>query len=124
MTTRIALVVPSIEDCGGVISVAEFVLRTIRGRPDLDLRLISLAMSSTDSCSGRLLDPSSWFSGLRVREGRFAPEPLRLGLAEGIVALELNPVLRGRIPAGVREELARLEREIRSGERTVPRGAF
>ena len=60
----------------------------------------------------------------RVREGRFAPEPLRLGLAEGIVALELNPVLRGRIPAGVPEELARLEREIRSGERIVPRGAF
>ena len=60
----------------------------------------------------------------RVREGRFTPAPLRLGLADGIVALELNPALRARIPAGVPEELGRLEQEIRSGERTVPRGAF
>jgi len=75
MTARIALVVPSIEDCGGVISVAEFVRRTIGKRSDLDLRLISLAMASTDSCSVRLLDPSSWLSGLRVREGQVAGEP-------------------------------------------------
>ncbi len=60
----------------------------------------------------------------RVQEGRFRSAPLRLGLADGIVALELNPALRARIPAGVPEELGRLEQEIRSGERTVPRGAF
>ena len=60
----------------------------------------------------------------RVREGRFTPEPLRLGLSEEIVALELNPVLHERIPPGVREELAQLEQKIRSGELSVPRGAF
>jgi basic membrane lipoprotein Med (substrate-binding protein (PBP1-ABC) superfamily) len=60
----------------------------------------------------------------RVRSGTFRPEPLRLGMSEGIVALEINPGLRHEIPAGVLGELADLERRIRSGELVVPRGAF
>jgi basic membrane lipoprotein Med (substrate-binding protein (PBP1-ABC) superfamily) len=60
----------------------------------------------------------------RVRNGTFQPEPLRLGMSEGIVALAINPRLRDEIPAGVMDELAALEREIRSGERVVPRGSF
>jgi basic membrane lipoprotein Med (substrate-binding protein (PBP1-ABC) superfamily) len=60
----------------------------------------------------------------RVREGRFEPAPMRLGLADGIVRLELNPRLRGEIPEAVLEELAVLEERIRSGELVVPRGAF
>jgi basic membrane lipoprotein Med (substrate-binding protein (PBP1-ABC) superfamily) len=60
----------------------------------------------------------------RVRDGTFRPAPLRLGMSEGIVALAINPRLRGEIPAGVLEELAALEREIRSGELVVPRGSF
>ena len=60
----------------------------------------------------------------RVRNGTFQPEPLRLGMSEGIVALAINPRLRDEIPTGVLAELAQLEREIRSGERVVPRGSF
>jgi len=60
----------------------------------------------------------------RVRDGAFLPEPLRLGMSEGIVALAINPSLRDEIPTGVLDELAQLEREIRSGERVVPRGSF
>ena len=36
---------------------------------------------------------------VRVHAGRFTPEPLRLGMNEGIVRLVLNPRLRDRIPA-------------------------
>lgn len=60
----------------------------------------------------------------RVRDGHFEAEPVRLGLAEGIVALELNPVLRERIPAPVLAELAQAEQGIRSGAIEVPRGPF
>ncbi|MBW2287701.1 MAG: BMP family ABC transporter substrate-binding protein [Deltaproteobacteria bacterium] len=60
----------------------------------------------------------------RVRDGAFRPEPLRLGMAEGIVALEINPALRGEIPPPVLTELAELERRIRAGEFQVPRGSF
>jgi basic membrane lipoprotein Med (substrate-binding protein (PBP1-ABC) superfamily) len=60
----------------------------------------------------------------RVREKRFVAEPMRLGMAQGIVRLELNPKLNGEIPDEVRSELAKLEQEIRSGERIVPRGDF
>jgi basic membrane lipoprotein Med (substrate-binding protein (PBP1-ABC) superfamily) len=60
----------------------------------------------------------------RVRDGGFRPEPQRLGMREGIVALEVNPRLRERVPAEVWDEVARAEARIRSGELVVPRGAF
>jgi basic membrane lipoprotein Med (substrate-binding protein (PBP1-ABC) superfamily) len=60
----------------------------------------------------------------RVRDGRFEPAPLRLGMRDGIVALVVNPRLADRIPAELRAELAELERRIRDGELVVPRGAF
>jgi basic membrane lipoprotein Med (substrate-binding protein (PBP1-ABC) superfamily) len=60
----------------------------------------------------------------RVRDGRFTAAPLRLGLADGIVAVERNPGLAGAIPAEVAAEQGALEARIRSGELVVPRGAF
>jgi basic membrane lipoprotein Med (substrate-binding protein (PBP1-ABC) superfamily) len=60
----------------------------------------------------------------RVRDGSFEAAPLRLGLAEGIVALELNPRLEPHIPPDVRAELRTLEEAIRTGALVVPRGAF
>ncbi len=60
----------------------------------------------------------------RVRDGSFRAEPLRLGLADGIVALELNPKLAPAIPPEVRSELDSLEARIREGGLVVPRGAF
>jgi basic membrane lipoprotein Med (substrate-binding protein (PBP1-ABC) superfamily) len=60
----------------------------------------------------------------RVRDGAFRAEPLRLGMAEGIVAFEWNEALRGEIPQPVQAELAEIEGRIRSGELQVPRGSF
>jgi basic membrane lipoprotein Med (substrate-binding protein (PBP1-ABC) superfamily) len=60
----------------------------------------------------------------RVRDGTFAAAPLRLGLAQGIVALETNPRLAGLVPAEVQAEIDGLEARIRAGELVVPRGAF
>jgi basic membrane protein A len=60
----------------------------------------------------------------RVHEGSFRAEPLRLGLADGIVALELNPKLADALPAELRAELDTLEAQIRDGQLVVPRGAF
>jgi basic membrane lipoprotein Med (substrate-binding protein (PBP1-ABC) superfamily) len=60
----------------------------------------------------------------RVRDGRFTPAPLRLGMREGIVGLLLNPGLEGQIPETLKAELAALEGRIRAGELVVPRGAF
>jgi basic membrane lipoprotein Med (substrate-binding protein (PBP1-ABC) superfamily) len=60
----------------------------------------------------------------RVANGSFEAQPLRLGMAEGIVALEFNALLAQQIPESLRVELAVLERDIRSGSRSVPRGAF
>jgi basic membrane protein A len=54
----------------------------------------------------------------------FTAAPIRLGLADGIVAVELNPKLAGAIPAGVRDEIDALEARIRSGALVVPRGGF
>jgi basic membrane lipoprotein Med (substrate-binding protein (PBP1-ABC) superfamily) len=60
----------------------------------------------------------------RVRDGSFTPAPLRMGLADGIVAVEMNPRLADRVPPALREELAALEARIRAGELVVPRGEF
>lgn len=60
----------------------------------------------------------------QVRDGRFEAEPLRLGMAQGIVAVVPNPALEGRIPQPVRDELAELEERIRSGALQVPRAGF
>jgi basic membrane lipoprotein Med (substrate-binding protein (PBP1-ABC) superfamily) len=60
----------------------------------------------------------------RVKDGEFRPEPQRLGMREGIVALEVNPLLRERVAQEVWDEVARAEARIRSGELVVPRGAF
>ena len=60
----------------------------------------------------------------RVQAGTFRAEPLRLGLADGIVGFALNPGLADRIPTEVSEALAASEASIRTGELEVPRGAF
>jgi basic membrane lipoprotein Med (substrate-binding protein (PBP1-ABC) superfamily) len=60
----------------------------------------------------------------RVKEGRFVAEPLRLGMADQIVKLELNPRLEKYLPDALRSELDALRQRIVSGELVVPRGAF
>jgi basic membrane lipoprotein Med (substrate-binding protein (PBP1-ABC) superfamily) len=60
----------------------------------------------------------------RVREGRFEAAPMRLGMAEGVVALVWNPALEERVPAELRAEVDALGARIRAGTLAVPRGDF
>jgi basic membrane lipoprotein Med (substrate-binding protein (PBP1-ABC) superfamily) len=60
----------------------------------------------------------------RVREGRFEAVPMRLGMAEGVVALVWNPALEERVPAELRAEVDALGARIRAGTLVVPRGEF
>lgn len=60
----------------------------------------------------------------RVRDRELQAEPLRLGMADEIVRLELNPKLRERIADELVAELDALSEQIRAGSLVVPRGAF
>ncbi len=71
----IGLVIPSFEDVGGVGAVAEFILRAIARRPDLQARVISLATAARDPCSLLITDPRSWRRGVSVRSGQCHGEP-------------------------------------------------
>lgn len=68
-TVRVALVVPSLADGGGVPRVAHFLCRVLESSERYEPFLVSLAMSSRDAASLRLLDPSTWLRGIEVREG-------------------------------------------------------
>ena len=67
----IALVVPALADMGGVPTVALFIARAIARRPDLEVRFISLSMSSRDECSVMVSRPSTWAGGVKTRHGVF-----------------------------------------------------
>ena len=61
---RLALVVPAFADPGGVPAVADFILRILARRPDLDVRIISLSTSARDLSSLLLLKPQTWRRGV------------------------------------------------------------
>jgi glycosyltransferase involved in cell wall biosynthesis len=86
---RIAVIVPALEESGGVRSVAEFVLCAIRSRPDFEIKLISLSVSSTDAASVLLRKPASWLKGVQMREGQLHGEPfVHVGALAGEVELQ------------------------------------
>ena len=60
----------------------------------------------------------------RVKDGRFDGTPLRYGLASGVVSFVWSPARKGTVPAAVLDEIARVQAEIISGARPVPRGNF
>jgi glycosyltransferase involved in cell wall biosynthesis len=60
MTTRIALVVPSLADGGGVPAVARFVKDTIIRSDQYQVQLVSLSTSFNDEVSWNLLRPRDW----------------------------------------------------------------
>lgn len=72
---RVGIVVPSLFDTGGVISVVTFLQRAIRGAPDFEMRLFSLATSSSDASSVLLRKPSTWPRGPRTVVGEFNGDP-------------------------------------------------
>jgi D-inositol-3-phosphate glycosyltransferase len=65
---KIGLVVPALEQGGGVPSVAEFVCDTIERSRAFDLKIVSLAMSSRDELSVSLTRPASWLNGVATSE--------------------------------------------------------
>lgn len=65
------MVVPALADMGGVPTVALFIARAIARRPDLEVRFISLSMSSRDECSVMVSRPSTWAGGVKTRHGVF-----------------------------------------------------
>gem|GEM_PF-660490 len=67
--TKIALVVPSLFDGGGVPAVARFIKDSILRSGEFDLKLVSLATSHRDSTSVRLAKVSTWFKGVTTKEG-------------------------------------------------------
>jgi D-inositol-3-phosphate glycosyltransferase len=67
----IAVVVPSLQDTGGVISVAAFLQRVIRLDSKFDARFFSLATSARDSSSILLGRPSTWVRGDNTARGNF-----------------------------------------------------
>lgn len=66
---RIALVVPSLAEGGGVPAVARFVKDVVVRSGRYQLKLISLATSSRDSDSRRFVDPASWMRKVGTSTG-------------------------------------------------------
>jgi glycosyltransferase involved in cell wall biosynthesis len=63
----IGLVVPSLEQGGGVPAVAEFIYQTIQRDGRFDTQLISLATSAFDPLSVSASRPTTWFKGVEVK---------------------------------------------------------
>lgn len=72
---HIALVVPALEQGGGVPSVAEFICETLERSGAYDYRLISLSTSARDEISVGLTQPASWLRGLRTDHGVWRDRP-------------------------------------------------
>jgi glycosyltransferase involved in cell wall biosynthesis len=71
----IGLVVPSLEQGGGVPSVAEFVYTTIERAGKYDVRIVSLATSAIDSISSAVVRPKTWFHGPQVESSVWRGRP-------------------------------------------------
>ena len=72
---KIAIVVPSVFESGGVPAVAGFIKDSILRSAEFDLKVVSLATSHADSSSVRLAKPSTWFSGMKIRKGEWSGVP-------------------------------------------------
>ncbi len=68
---KVALVVPSLFDGGGVPAVARFIKDSILRSGEFELKLVSLATSHRDDSSVRLSNPLSWLNGIRIKKGEW-----------------------------------------------------
>lgn len=73
--TRIGLLVPALDQGGGVPAVARFIKDTALRHGGIKLKLVSLCMSSADPCSVSILQPHTWRRGVCVREGIWEGTP-------------------------------------------------
>jgi glycosyltransferase involved in cell wall biosynthesis len=71
----LGLIVPSIEQVGGVHAVARFVKDVVLSSGRYDLRLISLATSAYDESSVEISQPISWGRGVTTRLGQWQGLP-------------------------------------------------
>lgn len=67
MKRRVALVTHSFEGGGGVTTMARFLHRVLQESDTFEPTVFSLAISSRDSASVRLLNPASWLRGSECR---------------------------------------------------------
>lgn len=65
---KIGLVVPALEDGGGVPAVAMFIHQVILRAGIFDCKIVSLSASSVDEVSVCITKPASWFQGIRAQE--------------------------------------------------------
>lgn len=72
---KIALVVPSLAEGGGVPSVARFVKDVVLRSSRFDLKLISLSTSSRDPANLNLGSPATWSRGAIARTGEWEGLP-------------------------------------------------
>lgn len=68
---RIAIVVPTLTESGGVSTVAKFLYKVINGSGRYRADIISLATSARDEASSRILVPASWLAGSRIINKRW-----------------------------------------------------
>lgn len=83
----IGLVVPSLEQGGGVPAVAEFIYQVIQRTGRFDVRLVSLSTSAVDDVGVAIKRPASWLRGVRVQEGVWRGRPFT---RVGVLASELE----------------------------------
>jgi basic membrane protein A and related proteins len=60
----------------------------------------------------------------RVKDGKFDGQPLRYGLASGVISFVWNPAAKADVPVAVVEETKTAEEKIKAGTLVVPRGKF
>lgn len=72
---KIAIVVPSLPNGGGVPAVARFVKDAALRSQRYQIKLVSLCMASRDPCSLQLTEPPSWLRGVRVCNGEWEGLP-------------------------------------------------
>jgi glycosyltransferase involved in cell wall biosynthesis len=65
---RIGLVVPALEEGGGVPAVAMFIYQVIQRKGTFDCKIVSLSAHAVDEISVCITKPASWFRGIRARE--------------------------------------------------------
>jgi glycosyltransferase involved in cell wall biosynthesis len=85
---RVAIVVPGLATRGGLTSVALFLRRAMLASGRYEPHLISLATSSADENSVRLLAPRSWVRGARITTKQLGDIPY---VHVGSVTAELEP---------------------------------
>ncbi|MBE2223380.1 MAG: glycosyltransferase family 4 protein [Anaerolineae bacterium] len=73
---RIAIVLPGIQYGGGVPTMALFLYQAIQESFTYEADLISIAMSSRNEWSTRILSPASWRKGVQISSGSWRSVPV------------------------------------------------